>query len=150
MKCGQRSEAGYTLIEILAVLALLAVLMLLVAPNIIDNLNKAKVEATKTQIAATENVLTNYFMDNNCYPTTEQGLKALLDKPSLPPVPDNWAGPYTNKKNLPTDGWNKELHYVYPGVHNTEKYDLFSYGADNAEGGTKFNADIGNWTNTSK
>lgn len=141
----RHNEAGYTLIEILAVLALLAVLMLMVAPNIIDNLNKGKVSATINQIAATENILTNYFMDNGCFPTTEQGLKALIEKPTLPPVPETWAGPYTNKKNLPTDGWNKELHYIYPGVHNPDKYDLFSYGADNAEGGTKYNADIGNW-----
>lgn len=144
MMKNRHNEAGYTLIEILAVLALLAVLMLLVAPNIIDNLNKGKVAATKNQIAATDNILTNYFMDNGCYPSTEQGLKALLEKPSLPPVPETWAGPYTSAKSF-TDGWNKELHYVYPGVHNPEKYDLFSYGADNAEGGTKFNADIGNW-----
>lgn len=141
----RQNEAGYTLIEIMAVLVLMAVLMVMVAPNIINNLTKGKVAATQTQISATDNVLTNYFMDNGCYPSTEQGLKALLEKPSLPPVPDAWAGPYLSKKALPMDGWNHELHYVYPGVHNTDSYDLFSYGADNAEGGTNNNADLGNW-----
>jgi general secretion pathway protein G len=145
MKKQIHREAGYTMIEILAVLTLLAVLIMMVAPNIINSLTQGKIKATKTQIEATNNVLTNYFMDNGRYPATEQGLKALIEKPSIPPIPDNWAGPYLQKNVIPKDGWNHDLHYVYPGVHNTERYDLFSYGQDNAEGGTAANADLGNW-----
>ncbi len=145
MKKQNRKEAGYTMIEILAVLTLLAVLIMMVAPNIITNLTQGKIRATKTQIEAVNSVLTNYFMDNERYPTTEQGLKALIEQPSIPPIPENWAGPYLQRSKIPQDGWNHDLHYVCPGVHLTDKYDLFSYGQDNAEGGTGANADIGNW-----
>ena len=141
----RQSEAGYTLIEILAVLTLLAVLMLLVAPNIMKGLMEGKIKATKNQISATSSVLNSYFMDNGCYPSTEQGLKALVEKPSLPPVPDSWNGPYVSAKEVPKDAWNHELHYVCPGVHNTDSYDLYSYGPDNQEGGSGYNVDIGNW-----
>ncbi len=145
MKRNDRREAGYTMIEILAVLTLLAVLIMLVTPNVINSITKGKISATKAQIAAIDGVLTNYYMDNGMYPTTEQGLKALLEKPSIPPTPDNWAGPYMKGNKLPQDGWNHDFRYVCPGVHNTDSYDLFSNGADNVEGGTGPNADIGNW-----
>lgn len=143
----KRKEAGYTLLEVLAVLTLIAFLMLMVAPNIINAITNGKIIATKNQLKATESILTSYFMDNGAYPSTEQGLRALIEKPSLPPVPDKWSGPYLNgnQKIVPKDAWDHELHYVFPGVHNTDSYDLYSYGQDNAEGGNGPNADLGNW-----
>jgi general secretion pathway protein G len=145
MKKELRNENGFTLLEILAVLTLLAFLVTMVAPNIINNLQKGQVNAVKSQISSTENVLNSYYLDNSCYPTTEQGLKALIEKPTAPPIPDSWNGPYLQKNKIPTDPWGHELHYVSPGVHNPQSYDLFSLGKDNAEGGTGANADVGNW-----
>jgi general secretion pathway protein G len=140
-----QKEDGYTLIEILAVLTLLAFIITMVAPNIINSLQSGQIKAAKSQISATENVLNSYYLDNSTYPNTEQGLKALIEKPSASPVPDTWNGPYVQKKKIPADPWGHELHYVSPGVHNPDSYDLFSYGKDNTEGGTGGNADIGNW-----
>ena len=145
MKKERRDEQGYTLIEILAVLTLLAIIITLVAPNIINNLQKGQLSAMKSQISATENVLNSYYLDNSCYPTTEQGLKALIEKPTVPPIPDNWNGPYLQKNKVPADPWGHELHYVSPGVHNPQSYDLYSLGRANTEGGTGVDATIGNW-----
>ena len=141
----RKKEDGYTLIEILAVLTLLAFIITMVAPNIINSLQNGQVKAAKSQISSTENVLNSYYLDNSAYPTTEQGLKALIEKPSASPVPENWNGPYLQKNKIPADPWGHELHYKSPGEHNQDTYDLFSYGKDNAEGGTGANADIGNW-----
>jgi general secretion pathway protein G len=140
-----KREDGYTLIEILAVLTLLAFIITMVAPNIINSLQNGQIKAAKSQIGATENVLNSYYLDNSCYPTTEQGLKALIVKPATPPIPDNWNGPYLQKNKIPADPWGHELHYTAPGKHNPDSYDLFSYGKDDAEGGNGGNADIGNW-----
>lgn len=145
MKKEKIGERGYTLIEIIAVLALLAFIMTLVAPSIVGNLQKGQISAAKTQINATESVLNSYYLDNSAYPTTEQGLKALIEKPSIPPVPENWNGPYMEKKKVPQDPWGHELRYISPGVHNPQSYDLFTLGRDNAEGGSGSNAEIGNW-----
>ncbi|HEX3044525.1 MAG TPA: type II secretion system major pseudopilin GspG [Bacillota bacterium] len=145
LKKNRKNEGGYTLIEILAVLTLLAFIITMVAPNIINSLQNGQIKAAKSQISSTENVLNAYYLDNSAYPTTEQGLKALIEKPTAPPIPDNWNGPYLQKNRIPADPWGHELHYASPGTRNTDTYDLFSYGKDNAEGGTGANADIGNW-----
>jgi general secretion pathway protein G len=139
------NENGFTLIEILAVLTLLAFILMLVAPNIINQLQKGQGNAAKVQIASLKNVLNNYYLDNSTFPTTEQGLKALLEKPSIPPIPENWDGPYLEESRFPRDPWGRDLHYVYPGSHNPQRYDIFTLGKDNAEGGTGINADLGNW-----
>jgi general secretion pathway protein G len=138
-------EDGYTLIEILAVLTLLAFIITMVAPNIINSLQSGQIKAARSQISSTENVLNSYYLDNSCYPTTEQGLKALIEKPTASPIPDTWNGPYIQKNKIPADPWGHELHYKSPGEHNSESYDLFSFGKDNAEGGSGANADIENW-----
>lgn len=145
MKKERPDEQGYTLIEILAVVTLLAFIITMVAPNIINSLQSGQIKAAKSQISATENVLNSYYLDTSIYPTTEQGLKALIEKPAAPPIPDNWNGPYLQKNKIPSDPWGHELHYVSPGVHNSQSYDLFTLGKDNTEGGTGANADIGNW-----
>ncbi len=145
MKKIKKDEQGYTLIEILAVLALLAFILTLVAPNVINNLQKGQISAAKAQISASESVLNSYYLDNSTYPTTEQGLKALLEKPGIPPVPENWNGPYLEKKKMPQDPWGRELKYQSPGTHNPQSYDLYTLGKDNTEGGNGADADIGNW-----
>lgn len=140
-----KDERGYTLIEILAVLALLAFILTMVAPNIVNNLQKGQVTAAKAQISAAESVLKTYYLDNATYPTTEQGFQALLEKPTIPPVPENWNGPYLENNKTPQDPWGRELRYQSPGTHNPKKYDLYTLGRNNAEGGDGADADIGNW-----
>jgi len=141
----KRSERGYTLLEVLGVLTLLAALLTLVAPNVIREVQKGQVKAAQAQIQSLKSVLNSYYLDNSCYPTTEQGLKALIEKPTIPPIPDNWNGPYLDDKKIPKDPWGQELRYICPGVRNPESYDLFSYGSDKKEGGEGNDADIGNW-----
>jgi general secretion pathway protein G len=145
MKNERQGERGFSLLEILAVLTLLAFILMMVAPNIISNMQKGQISAAKSQVNSMKSVLNSYYMDNSTFPSTEQGLKALFEKPGLPPTPENWNGPYTEGKTIPKDPWGHELHYFCPGVHNPQAYDVFSYGKDNAEGGTDANADIGNW-----
>lgn len=142
---GQKRESGFTLLEILAVITLLAVLLTLLAPNILKNLDKGKIDAAKLQIGAMKSVLKTYYLDNSVYPGTEQGLRALLEKPAAAPVPENWNGPYLEDAKILTDPWNHAYQYAAPGTHNPQSFDLFSLGADNAEGGSGTNADIGNW-----
>lgn len=139
------TESGYTLLEILAVLTLLAAILTLVAPNVIKQLQNGQVKAARAQINAMKSVLNSYYIDNSCYPTTEQGLKALIEKPTIPPVPENWNGPYLEDKQIPKDPWGVELIYRSPGIHNPDKYDLYTLGSDKKEGGSGDAADIGNW-----
>lgn len=141
----KKSEQGYTLLEVVAVLTLMAALLTLVTPNIIKELKKGQAKAARAQVQSLKNVLNSYYMDNSCYPTTEQGLKALVEKPTIPPVPETWDGPYLEDKNIPRDPWGEELRYICPGVHNPDKYDLYSLGSDKKEGGEGNDADIGNW-----
>ena len=141
----KKSEQGYTLLEVVAVLTLMAALLTLVTPNIIKELKKGQVKAARAQIQSLKNVLNAYYMDNSCYPTMEQGLKALIEKPTIPPVPESWDGPYLEDKNIPRDPWGEELRYIYPGRRNPDRYDLYSLGNDKKEGGEGNDADIGNW-----
>lgn len=145
MKKTARGQAGFTLLEILAVLVLLAFIMAMVTPEITKRFQEGQIRATRAQIEATVSALQSYQMSTGMYPTTEQGLRALFEKPTIPPIPERWNGPYTNKKSVPKDAWGNELHYVCPGVHNPDSFDLFSLGRDNTEGGTGINEDIGNW-----
>jgi len=138
-------ESGYTLLEILAVLTLLAAILTLVAPNVVKQLQSGQVKTARAQINAMKSVLNAYYLDNSCYPTTEQGLRALIEKPTIPPIPENWNGPYLEDKQIPKDPWGAELIYRCPGIHNPDKYDLYTLGSDKKEGGTSDAADIGNW-----
>lgn len=141
----KKSEQGYTLLEVVAVLTLMAALLTLVTPNIIKELKKGQAKAARAQVQSLKNVLNSYYMDNSCYPTTEQGLKALVEKPTIPPVPETWNGPYLEDKSIPRDPWGEELRYICPGNHNPDRYDLYSLGSDKKEGGEGNDADIGNW-----
>ncbi len=133
---------GFTLIEILLVLAIIGILGAMIVPQFAGQGKKARVAAAKADIETNlPTALDMYELENGRYPTTEQGLKSLIEKPSSPPVSENWNGPYLKKKRIPKDPWGKEYNYVSPGVHNTEEYDLFSYGSD----GVESEDDIVNW-----
>jgi general secretion pathway protein G len=134
--------AGFTLIEIMVVIVILGILAALVVPKVMSRPDEARVVAAKQDIASLAQALKLYRLDNKRYPTTEQGIQALVAKPTLTPVPDNWkSGGYVER--LPLDPWGKAYQYLNPGLHG--EIDIFSYGADSAPGGDGFDADIGNW-----
>jgi len=141
----REDERGFTLLEIIGVLTLLAAIITLVAPNVIKQTQKGQIKAAYAQINALKSVINAYYLDNGDYPTTEQGLKALIEKPTVPPIPDNWNGPYLEDNKIPKDPWGRELIYEKPGKHNPNSYDLYTLGSDKKEGGEGVNADIGNW-----
>ena len=133
---------GFTLIEILVVVSILAILGALIVPKIMDRPNEARVVAAKHDIAAIVAALKLYKLDNGRYPTTEQGLKALMQKPSSEPLPGNWkTGGYLEK--APKDPWGNDYLYLNPGFKG--EIDVISYGADGKQGGEGFESDIGSW-----
>ena len=139
---GQRP--GFTLIEILVVIAVIAVLAALVAPNVFRHVGTARDAAARSQIEMLGAALDAYRLDNGLYPTTEQGLAALWEQPSLEPRPSNWRGPYLRKR-VPNDPWDNPYIYLSPGEVSRQGYDLFSYGADAQPGGEGEDADVTNW-----
>ena len=133
---------GFTLIEVMVVIVILGVLAALIVPKVMGRPDEARIVAAKQDIAAISQALKLYRLDNRRYPTTEQGLQALVEKPSAAPVPDNWkTGGYLEK--LPKDPWGNPYQYLSPGVHG--EFDVFSFGADGQTGGEGVDADIGNW-----
>ncbi|ARN75595.1 type II secretion system major pseudopilin GspG [Oceanicoccus sagamiensis] len=140
----QRYQQGFTLIEIMVVVVIISVLIGLVAPNILGRVDEAKVTAAQTDIATLEQALEMYKLDNQVFPSTDQGLQALIEKPNTSPVPRKWnpAG-YLKKSQLPVDPWGGQYQYISPG--STGAFDLYSLGADGREGGEGYDTDIGNW-----
>ena len=137
-----RNPKGFTMIEIMLVIIIIGILVAMVVPNFAGRGEQARTAAARTDIEANlASALDLYELDNGHYPTTEQGLKALLEKPTSSPVPINWKGPYLKRKKIPQDPWGREYLYVNPGVHNTEDYDLYSYGSD----GIESSDDVTNW-----
>lgn len=135
---------GFTLIEIMVVIVILALLAALVGPKLMGRTDDAKITDAKVQIKNMETALKLYKLDNGSFPATEQGLGALVSKPTVGLIPKNFKeGGYLESKKVPKDPWGNEYLYVSPGEHGD--YDLFSYGADGAKGGEGKNADIGNW-----
>lgn len=137
-----KRNPGFTLMEVLVVVAILAILAAIVVPQIMDRPDEARRTSAKVNIAAIVQSLKLYRLDNGFYPTTEQGLAALVQKPAGNPVPPNWkTGGYIDK--LPKDPWGSDYQYLNPGVRG--EIDVFSLGADRQRGGEGNNADIGNW-----
>lgn len=143
LSCRNRRNAqGFTLIEILLVVLIIGVIAAMVVPNLAGRGEQARKSIARADIDTNlDSSLGMYEIDNGRYPSTEQGLAALLQKPTLEPVPINWNGPYLKKKALPKDPWGKEYVYRYPGNQNTDGYDLSSTGPD----GVQSSDDIVNW-----
>jgi general secretion pathway protein G len=135
-----RRSAGFTLVEIMVVVVILGILAVLIVPRVLGRSDEARQAAAKHDIAAIMQSLKLYKLDNGRYPTNDQGLQALVSKPSSTPAPANWK-PYLD--NVPKDPWGNTYQYLNPGVHG--EIDVFSLGADAQPGGTGADLDIGSW-----
>ncbi|WP_082936658.1 type II secretion system major pseudopilin GspG [Pseudomonas citronellolis] len=137
-----RRQAGFTLIEIMVVVVILGILAALVVPQVMSRPDQAKVTAAQNDIRAIGAALDMYKLDNHSYPSTQQGIEALVSRPGGNPQPRNW-----NKegylKRLPADPWGNPYQFLAPGTKGP--YDLFSFGADGKPGGSGLDTDIGNW-----
>lgn len=135
---------GFTLIEIMVVITILGILAALIVPRVVGRTDDARIAAAKQDIASIMQALKLYRLDNGAYPATEQGLKALLAKPTIEPIPSNWKqGGYLERSSLPKDPWGNEYKYLNPGLKG--EIDVFSYGRDGQSGGEGIDADIGSW-----
>lgn len=136
------AASGFTLIEIMVVVVIIGILVAIVAPRVMDRPDTARIVKAKQDIRVLESALNLYRLDNYVYPTTEQGLEALVAQPSGEPQAKNWKqGGYVDR--LPKDPWGNTYQYLNPGVH--AEIDISTFGADNRPGGEGVNADIGNW-----
>ena len=135
-----RKQRGFTLIELMVVLAIIGILAALVVPNVLNRADDARVTAARTDVGNLVQALKLYKLDNQRFPTAEQGLQALVAKPTAEPVPTNWKS-YLDK--LPADPWGRPYQYLNPGLKG--EVDVMSWGADGQSGGEGVNADIGSW-----
>ena len=133
---------GFTLIEIMVVVIIIGLLAAVIVPQIMSRVDEARVTKAKSDIQSLETALTLFRLDNSKYPTTEQGLQALVTQPTDPTIKHWKAGGYL--EHLNKDPWGNEYLYVFPGTHGKD-YDLYSLGADGQPGGEGVDADIGNW-----
>jgi len=142
MNMSGRNQHGFTLIEIMVVVVILGILAAIVVPRLLDEPEKARRTAAATQIRSIEEALGIFKLENGFYPSTEQGLQALVAKPTIGRIPGHYKqGGYIRK--IPLDPWEQSYLYLYPGVHG--EFDLFSYGPDGETGGEGENADVANW-----
>lgn len=138
------TRAGFTLMELLLVMAILVILLGLVAPRFLGTQKKANESAARSQIGLLKGPLENYALDMNNYPSTEEGLVALVEAPSDSERPERWAGPYLDETSIPTDPWGNEFQYEYPPSHNeVDQPDIWSIGPDGEDG---TDDDITNWS----
>src|SRR6202142_748362 len=137
-----RAPGGFTLIEIMVVIVILGILAALVVPRVLERPDEARVIAARNHIAAILGALKLYRLDNQRFPSTEQGLVALVARPTQPPAPPNWK-PSGYLERLPKDPWGNPYQYLKPGLRG--EIDVFSFGADGQPGGTGYDADIGSW-----
>jgi general secretion pathway protein G len=139
------NKKGFTLIEIMVVVIILGLLAGIVLPKILGREEEAKVSAAKVQIKAFESALDGFKLDNGFYPTTDQGLSALIKKPEVGRIPDKWKeGGYLKPARVPKDPWGKDYLYFAPGNEGRE-YEIVSYGPDGEQGGEGKSADIESW-----
>lgn len=135
-----KKQLGFSLIEIMVVVVILGILASIVVPRIISRPDEARIVKAKQDVLAIQNALELYKLDNGFYPTTDQGLLALVEKPNTNPAPRDWK-PYL--KSLPKDPWGRDYLYLNPGEHG--EIDVFTLGANGQPGGTGIDAEIGNW-----
>ena len=135
------AELGFTLIEMLVVISIIALIMSLVGPRVLNFLGESKVKAARIQIESLTSALDLYALDTGQYPSSSEGLEALMQRPG---GVTSWSGPYLKGNGVPKDPWGKPYIYRAPGEHGA--YDILSYGADGQEGGTGAEADITSWT----
>ena len=139
-----KSQKGFSLIEIMVVLVIIGLLVAIVAPNVLDKADDARVRKVQADFKSIEVALKLYKLDNFNYPTSEQGLEALVEKPNIDPIPPNW------KKSgylpeAPIDPWGRPYQYLSPAEFGKGDYDIYTLGADGVTGGEDQNADIGSW-----
>jgi general secretion pathway protein G len=137
-------KSAFTLVHLLIIITVVVVLAAVAAPRLLRQSEKARRTKATNDIDKLGLSLDIYAYHNGTYPSTEQGLKALWEKPIVPPIPGNWKGPYLPKPIL-TDPWNNDYVYIFPGRRNKHDYDLLSYGKDGIAGGSGDNEDIVNW-----
>lgn len=140
------NDRGFTLIEIMVVVVILGILAALIAPKIIGRADDAKVTEVRVQIKNLETGLKLYRLDSGSYPSTDQGLIALVEKPTTGVLPNKWReGGYMESRKIPKDPWGNPYIYASPGLHG--ELDIISYGSDGVRGGEGFASDIENWDN---
>ena len=141
----ERRTAGFTLIEIMIVVMIVGLLMATIATQLIGRAQQAQIDIAATQVRQLEQALELYKLDNGRYPTTDQGLEALIQKPTGDPAPRRWSpGGYARREQM-NDPWGTPFQYRAPGDRNARTFDLYSYGPDGEEGGDEDAADIVNW-----
>jgi general secretion pathway protein G len=138
------ANSGFTFIELMVVIVILGILAMVIAPNFMDAPDEARQNKARLDIKSIEAALKLYKLDNGVYPSTEQGLEALVKAPESGFLPKKWRkGGYLEKRNVPKDPWGNEFVYLSPGINGD--YDIISYGSDGAPGGEGFAEDINNW-----
>lgn len=139
-----RLRRAFTLIEMIVVIAIIATLAAVVAPAIFQNVGDAKTSAAKSQIEMLGLALNAYRLDNDQFPTSDQGLEALRTMPTVGDVPRNWRGPYLTRV-VPADPWGRPYVYVSPGIRNPKSYDLYTLGRNGIAGGVDEDSDVTSW-----
>lgn len=142
MKKPSRKQRGFSLIEILVVLVIMGLLISIIAPNVMGRADEARVQKVFADFSAIETALRMYRLDNYNYPSSEQGLSALVERPTLEPIPRDWKSD-GYLESLPVDPWGNPYLYLSPGQNGV--YDIFTHGADGVRGGSGQNSDYGNW-----
>lgn len=145
LRIGRNGTSAFTLVHLLIIITVVVILAAVAAPRLLRQQEKARRTQATDDMDVLGLALDIYANHNGVYPSTEQGLKALWEKPIMPPAPSKWKGPYLDKPIL-KDPWDSDYVYIYPGRHNKHDYDLLSYGKDGIAGGSGENEDAVNWT----
>ena len=145
LRIGRKGTSAFTLVQLLIIITVVVILAGVAAPRLLRQQEKARRTQATNDLDELGLALDMYANHNGTYPSTEQGLKALWEKPIIPPIPGNWKGPYLDKPIL-KDPWDNDYVYIYPGRHNKHDYDLVSYGKDAIAGGDGDNEDTVNWS----